>query len=81
MGCGKVEVGLIHLATNLGLWQYAWMRSQWWTLGFVFSPLALALLYSALIDGESFGAFIFGVLLSLIFGAAVLVRYIAKKQN
>ena len=52
---------------------------RWFVLAFVFSPLALAFLWCAFVDQEGFGAFVLGVLFTLLFGAVALVTFLVKK--
>lgn len=47
----------------------------------VLSPLGLAFLYCALVDQESFGAFLLGISFTLLFSAMVLLRFLAKKLD
>ena len=54
-------------------------RRIWKTLALVFSPMGLALFWCAFIDRESFGAFVFGVLFTILFGTIALGAWLTKK--
>ena len=56
-------------------------RRVWLTITFVLSPLGLALLWCALVDPESFGAFLLGIFFTILFGIAVIVAFLARKLN
>ena len=55
------------------------VRRRWFVLAFVLSPLGLAFLWCAFVDQEGFGAFVLGVLFTLLFGAVALVTFLVKK--
>jgi RsiW-degrading membrane proteinase PrsW (M82 family) len=57
------------------------MRSGWRTLAFVFSPLALAFLWCAFVDQESFGAFVIGVAFTIVFGVIALGAWLIRKRG
>jgi hypothetical protein len=50
------------------------MRRRWRAWAFVFSPLGLAYLWCAFVDQESFGAFLLGVLFTILFGVGWLIK-------
>ena len=56
------------------------MRRGWMTLVFVFSPLGLAFLWCAFVDQEAFGAFVLGVLFTILFGVIALGRWLIKRM-
>ena len=49
------------------------------TLAFVLSPLVIAFLWCAFIDQESFGAFVLGLLFTVLFGAIALGVWVVRK--
>ena len=51
----------------------------WLVFVFVLSPLALAFLWCAFVDQEGFGAFVLGVLFTLLFAVVALVTFLVKK--
>jgi len=55
-------------------------RRGWRTFAFVLSPLALAFLWCAFIDQESFGAFVLGLLFTILFGVVALGVWLVKKR-
>jgi RsiW-degrading membrane proteinase PrsW (M82 family) len=56
-------------------------RRGWKTLAFVFSPLGLAFLWCAFVDQESFGAFLLGVLFTIVFGVIALGAWLIRKRG
>ena len=54
-------------------------RHPWLVLAFVLSPLALAFLWCAFVDQEGFGAFVLGVLFTLLFAVVALVTFLVKR--
>ena len=57
------------------------MRRCWRTWALVFLPLGLAFLWCAFVDQESFGAFVLGVLFTIVFGAIALGAWLIKKAD
>jgi hypothetical protein len=55
------------------------VRRRRLVLAFVLSPLALAFLWCAFVDQEGFGAFVLGVLFTLLFGVVALMTFLVKK--
>ena len=57
------------------------IRRGWLTAAFILSPLVMTVLWCRFVDQEDFGAFVVGVFLSLLFGGAVLVKFLLKKSE
>jgi len=56
-------------------------RRIWLTLAFVFSPLGLAFVWCAFVDQEAFGAFVLGILFTVLFGAVALGAWLMRKLD
>jgi len=55
------------------------VQRRWLPFASIFSPLALAFLWCAFVDQEGFGAFVLGVLFTLLFAVVALVTFLVKK--